>query len=60
MTTARASSSALTSLVVASRYVPVYLALTLLVIVASISSRRCSSLVRRVLSLTVALRSVAQ
>ncbi|HSL25020.1 MAG TPA: ABC transporter permease [Acidimicrobiia bacterium] len=36
MTTARASSSALTSLVVASRYVPVYLALTLLVIVASI------------------------
>ncbi len=36
MTTARAPSSALTSFVVASRYLPVYLALVLLVIVASI------------------------
>jgi ribose/xylose/arabinose/galactoside ABC-type transport system permease subunit len=36
MTTAQAPSSALTSLVVASRYMPVYLALTLLVVVASI------------------------
>ncbi len=36
MTTTRAPSSALTSFVVASRYMPVYLALTLLVIVAKI------------------------
>ncbi|HLF59641.1 MAG TPA: ABC transporter permease, partial [Acidimicrobiia bacterium] len=36
MTAARAPSSALTSLVVGSRYLPVYLALILLVIVASI------------------------
>lgn len=36
MTTTRAPSSALTSFVVASRYMPVYLALLLLVVVASI------------------------
>jgi ribose/xylose/arabinose/galactoside ABC-type transport system permease subunit len=36
MTTARAPSSAVTSFVVASRYLPVYLAMILLVIVASI------------------------
>lgn len=36
MTTRRAPSSALTSFVVASRYMPVYLALALLVVVASI------------------------
>lgn len=36
MTTARAPSSALTSFVVASRYLPVYLALLLLLVVASI------------------------
>lgn len=36
MTTVRAPSSALTSFVVASRYMPVYIALVLLVIVASI------------------------
>lgn len=36
MTTARPPSSALTSLVVGSRYLPVYLALALLVVVASI------------------------
>lgn len=36
MTTSRASASAITSLVVGSRYVPVYIAIVLLVIVASI------------------------
>lgn len=36
MTTARATSSALTSFVVASRYMPVYLAIILLIVVASI------------------------
>ncbi len=36
MTTVRSTSSALTSFVVASRYMPVYLALVLLVVVASI------------------------